>query len=180
MFNEIYPRKLAQLTYIKFTSFVSNISYLEQTFFSRKCFDVFISVEGYPDNCPPRKNAPRLGLAFWSRLRLVLGLGGGGGNQPMVPEENSPSVRVIVWNRVSFAVGRQFSLGTIVLEPCGRFSVFPNIHLLHLFYQEQVAQGRVKHRFQYVKRHNDAGGLGRGGRRFITFDILKFRQIIEF
>ena len=65
MINEIYPRKLTQLTYITFTTFVSIVSYLEQTFFSRKYFDVFISVGGYPDNCPPRKNASRLGLGFW-------------------------------------------------------------------------------------------------------------------
>ena len=79
MINEIYPRKLTQLTYITFTTFVSIVSYLEQTFFSRKYFDVFIFVGGYPDNCPPRKNASRLGLGFWSRLRLVLGLRGGRG-----------------------------------------------------------------------------------------------------
>ena len=134
MINEIYPRKLTQLTYITFTTFVSIVSYLEQTFFSRKYFDVFISVGGYPNNCPPRKNASRLGLGFWSRLRLVLRLrGGAGGNQTIVPEENSPSVRVMVWTRLSFAVGWQFSSGTIVLEPCGRFSVFSNILLLHLF-----------------------------------------------
>ena len=137
MINEIYPRKLIQLTYITFTTFVSIVSYLEQTFFSRKYFDVFISVGGYPDNCPPRKNASRLGLGFWSRLRLVLelqvGVGGGGRNQTIVPEENSTSVRVMVWTRLSFGVGWQFSSGTIVLEPCGRFSVFSNILLLHLF-----------------------------------------------
>ena len=136
MINEIYPRKLTQLTYITFTTFVSIVSYLEQTFFSRKYFDVFISVGGYPDNCPPRKNASRLGLGFWSRLRLVLGLRGGRGRgrkQTIVPEENSTSVRVMVWTRLSFGVGWQFSSGTIVLEPCGRFSVFSNILLLHLF-----------------------------------------------
>ena len=136
MINEIYPRKLTQLTYITFTTFVSIVSYLEQTFFSRKYFDVFISVGGYPDNCPPRKNASRLGLGFWSRLRLVLGLRGGrggGGDQTIFPEENCPAVRVRVWTRLSFGVGWQFSSGTIVLEPCGRFSVFSNILLLNLF-----------------------------------------------
>ena len=29
----------------------------------------------YPDNCPLRKTAPRLGLVFGSRLESVLGLG---------------------------------------------------------------------------------------------------------
>ena len=82
MINEIYPRKRTQLTYITFTTFVSIVSYLEQTFFSRKYFDVFISVGGYPNNCPPRKNASRLGLGFWSRLRLVLGLRGEPDNCP--------------------------------------------------------------------------------------------------
>ena len=33
------------------------------------------SVERYPDNCLPRKIAPRLGLGFRSRSELVLGLG---------------------------------------------------------------------------------------------------------
>ena len=60
----------------------------------------------YPDNCPPRKIAPRLGLGFGSRLELVLGLRG---NQTIGPEENCPLVRVRVWVRVSFRVEGQFS-----------------------------------------------------------------------
>ena len=33
-----------------------------------------ITKNRYPDNCPPRKIAPQLGLWFGSRLGLVLGL----------------------------------------------------------------------------------------------------------
>ena len=73
----------------------------------------------YPDNCPPRKIAPRLGLGFGSRLELVLGLGC---NQTSAPEENCPPVRVRGWVRVSFGVGRQFSLEAIVLEPLVKLS----------------------------------------------------------
>ena len=76
MINEIYSRKLTQLTYIKFTTFVSIVSYLEQTFSSRKYFDVFISGGGgggvgggTPPPPPPRtrqlfpkKIVPQLGL----------------------------------------------------------------------------------------------------------------------
>ena len=65
----------------------------------------------YPDNCPPSKIAPQLGLGFWSRLGLVLGLGGS--NQTIAPEENCTLVRVKVWVKVSFGVrgggGRQLS-----------------------------------------------------------------------
>ena len=74
----------------------------------------------------------RIGVLVKVKVSFRVG-GGGPENQTIVPEENSPSVRVIVWTRISFGVRGQFSLGTIVLEPCGRFSVFPNIHLLHLF-----------------------------------------------
>ena len=109
MVNEIYPRKLAQLTYIKFTTFVSIVSYLEQTFFSRKCFDVFISVEGYPDNCPPRKNATWLGLGFWSRLRLVLGQGGG-----------DQRTRQLSLKKIVPQLGLQFGIG-LVLRLGGNF-----------------------------------------------------------
>ena len=63
---------------------------------------------------PPRKVAPHLGLGFRSRLGLVLGLGG---NQKIAPEKNWLLVRVRVWVRVSFKVGRQFPFGAIVLEP---------------------------------------------------------------
>ena len=50
--------------------------------------------------------APRLGLGFQSRLRLVLGLGG---NQTIAPEENCSLVRV--WVKVSFGVGGNFPRG---------------------------------------------------------------------
>ena len=65
---------------------------------------------GYPDNCPPRKMVPRLGLGLGLRLGLVLALRG---NQTIAPEENCPPVMVRVWVRV----GGQFSSGAIVLEP---------------------------------------------------------------
>ena len=37
--------------------------------------DINKCMEWYPDNCAPRKIAPRLGLGYRSRLGLVLGLG---------------------------------------------------------------------------------------------------------
>ena len=76
------------------------------------------TIKGYPDNCHPRKVAPRVGLGFRSRLGLGLGLGG---NQTIVPEQDCPLVRVRVWVRVSFRVGGgEFSSGVIVLEPSER------------------------------------------------------------
>ena len=63
---------------------------------------------GYPDNWPPRKIAPRLGLGF----RLS------GGHQTIAPEENSSPVRIRVWLWVSFGVSfGQFSSEAIVVEP---------------------------------------------------------------
>ena len=56
----------------------------------------------YPDNCPPRKNAPRLGLGFGSRLELVLGLGG---NQTIASKENCP------WLGLGFGLGLVLGLG---------------------------------------------------------------------
>ena len=61
----------------------------------------------------PEENCSRLGLVFGSRPGLVLGLGG---NQTIALEKNCPSVRVEIWNKVSFGVVGQFSLGAIVLE----------------------------------------------------------------
>ena len=60
----------------------------------------------------------RVGVWVKARVSFRVG-GGGGGNQAIAPEENSPRVRVRVWLRVSFRVGGggQFSSGTIVLEP---------------------------------------------------------------
>ena len=58
--------------------------------------------ERYPDNCSPQENCPRLGLGFWSKLGLVLGLRD---NQTIVPGKNWPPVRVRVLVRVSFGVG---------------------------------------------------------------------------
>ena len=40
-----------------------------------------------PPSPPPEENCPRLGLEFWSRLGLILGLGG---NQTIAPEEKFP------------------------------------------------------------------------------------------
>ena len=68
----------------------------------------------YPDNCPQKKIAPRLGLGLGSRSGLVLGLDG---NETIAAEKNCPPVRVRVWLRVSFGVGGQFSSGTMILEP---------------------------------------------------------------
>ena len=53
-------------------------------------------------------------MGFGSTSGLVLELGD---NQTIAPEENCPPVRVRVCLRVSFAVGGQFFLGAIVLEP---------------------------------------------------------------
>ena len=76
--------------------------------------------------------AVRIGVLVKVKVSFEV-TGGAGGNQTIVPEEHRPSVRVMVWTRLSFGVGWQFSSGTIVLEPCGRFSVFSNILLRHLF-----------------------------------------------
>ena len=67
----------------------------------------------YPDNCPPSKIAPRLEFGFGSRSGLVLGLRS---NQTIAPEKSCVPVKVRVWLRVSFGVGRQFSSGAIVPE----------------------------------------------------------------
>ena len=80
-----------------------------------------ISAKKLQDTCltvsrqlPPEENCPWLGLGFGSTSGLVLGLGG---NQTIAPKEYCPPVRVRVWFKVSFGVGRQFSTGAIVLEP---------------------------------------------------------------
>ena len=39
------------------------------------------------------------------------------GIRTIAPEENCPPVRVRVWIRVSFGIGRQFYSGAIVIEP---------------------------------------------------------------
>ena len=127
MINEIYPRKLTQLTYITFTTFVSIVSYLEQTFFSRKYFDVFIFVGGYPDNCPPRKNASRLGLGFWSRLRLVLGLRGGGAGgggaetRQLSPKKIVPQLGLWFGLDLVLGLGGNSPRGQLSKNPVGGF-----------------------------------------------------------
>ena len=60
----------------------------------------------YPDNCPPRKIAPRLGLGLGSRSGIVLGLDG---NETIAPEKNCPP-----------QLGLGFGLG-LVLELGGNF-----------------------------------------------------------
>ena len=60
------------------------------------------------------KIAPWLGLAFGSRSGLVLVFGG---EQTIASEKFFPTVRVRVWLRVSFGIGRQFSSGAIAVEP---------------------------------------------------------------
>ena len=65
----------------------------------------------YPDNCTPRKIAPRLGLGFGSRLGLVLGLGG---NQTIAPEENCP--------RLGLGFGLGLVLGLEGNFPLGQLS----------------------------------------------------------
>ena len=57
----------------------------------------------YPDNCPPGKIASQLRLGFWSRLGLILGLGGET-NQTIALEKNCILVRVKVWVKVNFGV----------------------------------------------------------------------------
>ena len=52
-------------------------------------------------------------VGFGSRSGLVLVLGR---DQAIALKEICPLVRIRVWLRVSFEVGRQFSLGAIVLE----------------------------------------------------------------
>ena len=66
-----------------------------------------------PNNFPRGKLPPVRG-GFGSRSGFVLVLGG---DQAIALKEICPLVRIRVWLRVSFEVGRQFSLGAIVLEP---------------------------------------------------------------
>ena len=78
-------------------------------------FQRLVCLKGYPDNCPP----VRVGVSVKVRVsfRVEGGGGGGGGNQTIAPEKNWPLVRVRVWVRVIFEVGRKYFLGAIVLEP---------------------------------------------------------------
>ena len=76
-------------------------------------FSSVVSLTKYPDNCPPRKIAPRLGFGFGSRLGLVLGLSG---NQTSVPRKIVPLLWLRVSVRVSFGLGAVF-LGGVVPEP---------------------------------------------------------------
>ena len=68
-----------------------------------------VIIPGIPTIALPRKIVPRLGLEFWSRFELTLGLGGGG-NQTTALEENCPLVSVRVWVRVSLGVGGRKTL----------------------------------------------------------------------
>ena len=67
-----------------------------------------VIIPGIPTIALPRKIVPRLGLEFWSRSELTLGLGGG--NQTTALEENCPLVSVRVWVRVSLGVGGRKTL----------------------------------------------------------------------
>ena len=88
------------------------------------------SLKWYPDNCPPRKIAPRLGLGFGSRSRLVLGLGD---NQAIAPEEDCPRLGLGFGLGLVFGVerGRQFSSGETVLEPVKIYMVNFNVSILN-------------------------------------------------
>ena len=56
----------------------------------------------------------RVGVLVKARVSFRIG---GGANRQLPPEENCPMFGVRVWVRVSSGVGRQFSMGAIVLEP---------------------------------------------------------------
>ena len=74
-------------------------------------FQRLVCLKGYPDNCPPRKIAPRLGLGFQSSLGLVIGLGA---------NRQLPRRTILPWLGLGLVLGLgggQFSLGAIVLEP---------------------------------------------------------------
>ena len=54
------------------------------------------------DNCPPRKIAPQLGLRFWSRLGLVLGLGA---------TRQLPQKKIVSWLGLGFGFWVSFGIG---------------------------------------------------------------------
>ena len=71
----------------------------------------------YSDSCPQQKIAPLLGLGFWSRSGLFLGLGA---------TRNLRTRKIVPLFRLGFGFGSfggcgggggQFSSGVIVLEP---------------------------------------------------------------
>ena len=110
------------------------------------------------DNCPPRKNAPWLGLRFGSRLGLVLGLED---NQTIALEKNCPQVRVRVWVKVSFGAGGNFPRGN-----CPRtiyyihFQIFLHIMTnLNMLLQQlftcykKLIRLDINHRTCYNKKH---------------------------
>ena len=102
----------------------------------------------YPDNCPPRKIAHRLGLGFGSRLVLVLGLGS---NQKIASEENCPQVRVKVWFRVSFGVRSCHQRCSVKKGFLGNFTKFTGKHLRQSPVFNKVAGLRPKAR-NFIKK----------------------------
>ena len=63
-----------------------------------------------PGQLPSEEKCSAVRIGVLIKVKVSFRVGGGGENQTTVPEENSPSVRVIVWTRVSFGVGGNFPL----------------------------------------------------------------------
>ena len=59
---------------------------------------------------PPEENFPLLGLEFWSRLELVLGLGG---NQTIAPKKSVPWLGLGFWLGLVLALEGNFVRGQL-------------------------------------------------------------------
>ena len=63
---------------------------------------------------PHNENCPLVRVGIWVKVRVSFSVGG---EQTIASEKIFPTVRVRVWLRVSFGIGRQFSSGAIAVEP---------------------------------------------------------------
>ena len=61
-------------------------------------------IQRFPDNCPPRKIALRLGLGFLSRLGLVLGFGRA--TRQLTPTKIALRLGLVLWLGDSFPRGQ--------------------------------------------------------------------------
>ena len=64
----------------------------------------YLSKNGYPDNFPPRKIAPRLGLGFGSRFGSALGWGRWATKQ-------LPPRKIALWLVLGFGLGLVLGVG---------------------------------------------------------------------
>ena len=77
------------------------------TKFSWILWDCFSSVSR---QLPHNENCPLVRVGIWLKVRVSFSVGG---EQTIASEKFFPTVRVRVWLRVSFGIGRQFSLTTL-------------------------------------------------------------------